>query len=373
MIEAVEESAVDCFTLKPSNPLICCVPLAGHIKTCSKDFIFVEITEREHCNYVLNHPDRSFDIFFHVNRVTFQLQHYALEWIQEHQLFNLFVNSSQYNSNTNDWTFDGPATDVDYTFRFCDLIRFFFFFNWNLIGNFVCDFLQRHFGTEIKCWTKIGRNQYRAGTESTIAVSIVWSSWYVHCTVLGVVYVWFIFTKCRLFLTHLGTGKTRTLVAAIEEIVRTTSKSVLVCANSNSACDEIVTRLVGILEMGEMFRMYGRSYDVRKVGEKIKPICNWLKGEFRFPSLSFLYRFRVLVCTLTTAGCLTRSTDNPQFSSCHFSHIIIDESASTHETVSMIPIAGEFTDYFSHFFFISCWKGWVYFRLRTLFFCFLWC
>lgn len=139
----------------------------------------------------------------------------------------------------------------------------------------------------------------------------------------------------------LGTGKTRTLVAAIEEIVRTTSKSVLVCANSNSACDEIVLRLVDVLREDEMFRMYGKSYDIRKVSEKIKPICNWLKGEFRFPSLTFLYRFRVLVCTLTTAGCLTRSTDSSQFSSKHFSHIIIDECASTHETVSIIPIAGE--------------------------------
>lgn len=150
-------------------------------------------------------------------------------------------------------------------------------------------------------------------------------------------------------MTYLGTGKTRTLVAAIEEIVRSSSKSVLVCANSNSACDEIVTRLVGALEVGEMFRLYGRSYDVRKVSEKIKPICNWLKGEFRFPSLKFLYRFRVLVCTLTTAGCLARSTENPQFSSSHFSHIIIDESASTHETVCMIPIAGEPIDKFQLF------------------------
>lgn len=143
----------------------------------------------------------------------------------------------------------------------------------------------------------------------------------------------------------LGTGKTRTLCAAIEEIVRSTGKSVLVCANSNSACDEIAARLVDVLHDGEMFRMYGKSYDIRKVSEKIKPICNWMKGEFRFPSLTFLYGFRVLVCTLTTAGCLTRAIDSSMFNAKHFSHIIIDESASTHETVTLIPIAGEFISY----------------------------
>lgn len=132
MIEAVEESAVDCFTLKPSNPLISCVPMAGHIKTCNKDFIFIEITEREHCNYILNHPDRSFDIFFHVNRVTFQLQHYALDWMAEHQLFNLFVNSPKY--DTHGRNLDGSATDDDdYTFRFGILFFFLFQLKFDLI------------------------------------------------------------------------------------------------------------------------------------------------------------------------------------------------------------------------------------------------
>lgn len=139
-----------------------------------------------------------------------------------------------------------------------------------------------------------------------------------------------------------GTGKTRTLIAAIEEIVRSTNKYVLVCANSNSACDEIAERLVNVLEFGEMFRMYAKSYDVRKISSNLKPICNWLKGEFHFPSMHFLNKFRVLVCTLTTAGCLSRARDDPYFSATHFSHIFIDESASTHEPITMIPIAGKF-------------------------------
>lgn len=138
-----------------------------------------------------------------------------------------------------------------------------------------------------------------------------------------------------------GTGKTRTLVAAIEEIVRSTNNSVLVCANSNAACDEMAERLIEVLHPEEMFRMYAKSFDSRKISDRIKPVCNWLKGEFGFPSLTYLYQFRVLICTLVTAGCLTRATNNAPFSPSHFSHVIIDESASTHETMTLIPIAGK--------------------------------
>lgn len=90
-----------------------------------------------------------------------------------------------------------------------------------------------------------------------------------------------------------------------------------------------------------MFRMYAKTHDNRKISDDIKPISNWCEREFQFPSLKFLYRFRVIVCTLSTAGCITRAYESPGFDSSHFSHIIIDECASTHETVTMVPIAGK--------------------------------
>lgn len=139
----------------------------------------------------------------------------------------------------------------------------------------------------------------------------------------------------------------------------------MVCANSNSACDEITERLLNVLQIGEIFRMYAKSYDTRKVSEDIKPICNMLKKGFCSPSLEFLYQFRVLVCTLNTAGSLARAqeypewlgrkskrsrrniwqsgsdNDAPAYNPKHFSHIFIDECVSAHETVSLISIAGK--------------------------------
>lgn len=137
-----------------------------------------------------------------------------------------------------------------------------------------------------------------------------------------------------------GTGKTRTIVSAIEEIVRSSDKYVLVCANSNAACDEIAIRLMYVLSANEMFRLYAKSCDYKAINPKLKSICNWFNDEFRYPSLSFLYRFRVLVCTLCTAGCLVRARHNHNYKVDHFSHIFIDECASTHETMAMIAIAG---------------------------------
>lgn len=118
LVEGVEESAVDCFTLKPFNDRIHCPIISGQVKTCNKEFIFVEITELDHCTYLLKHPDRVYDIFFHVNRVIFQLQHNALDWIMNHQLFHLFVNSPEYDRDG--WNFDvcEPVTTMNYTFRF---------------------------------------------------------------------------------------------------------------------------------------------------------------------------------------------------------------------------------------------------------------
>lgn len=142
----------------------------------------------------------------------------------------------------------------------------------------------------------------------------------------------------RSIVRFVGTGKTRTLVAAVEQIVLLTSKNVLVCAQSNTACDEISERLTTVLGEEELFRMYARTFDVCKLNPLLMPYSNWTGTEFHYPSLNFLCKFRVLVCTLCTAGTLTRAG----ISSTHFSHVFIDECASAFETMTMIPIAGNF-------------------------------
>lgn len=137
-----------------------------------------------------------------------------------------------------------------------------------------------------------------------------------------------------------GTGKTATLVAAIECIVQSTSKNVLVCAISNAACDELANRLANVLTKNELLRLYTKGFDYRKMNSHLESYSNRNDGEFCYPAMKHLLEFRVIVCTLCTASCLTRSEAQIQPNA--FSHIIIDEAASTHETMAMVAIAGEF-------------------------------
>lgn len=141
-----------------------------------------------------------------------------------------------------------------------------------------------------------------------------------------------------------GTGKTRVLVAAVEEIVKNYHKDnfVLVCSNSNAACDELFDRLCQVLDHHEILRIYTASHDPQKVKSDHLKLSNW-EGHaksFTMPGLPYLYQIRVLVCTLAVASCLTRANQHPSFKADHFSHVIIDECCCTHESMTMVPIAG---------------------------------
>lgn len=131
----------------------------------------------------------------------------------------------------------------------------------------------------------------------------------------------------------------------------TTNKNILVCAQSNAACDEIANRLCAFLNKNQMLRMYSMSFDLKKVSSTIEPYCNLIDGEFKLPSLQEIYKFRVLICTLSTSGFLNGSQMLPKnkygptrmnmkIRPNHFDYVFIDECASAHETMSLIPIAG---------------------------------
>lgn len=107
---AVQESLVDSFVLKPifalgeqcshlrSRRNMKNILIYGRMKAVNRDFIFLEINDRDYAQFLReicrNH---SFDIYFQLNLMTFQLQHNALDWMVRHRLFDRLVDNPNYN------------------------------------------------------------------------------------------------------------------------------------------------------------------------------------------------------------------------------------------------------------------------------------
>lgn len=91
----------------------------------------------------------------------------------------------------------------------------------------------------------------------------------------------------------IGTGKTNVLVAAIEEILRDEHKEnvVLVCANSNAACNELFERLMKVLDYFEILRLYTTSYNPKQVDPQYLKCSNYDRrvNAFTMPDLRYFY------------------------------------------------------------------------------------
>lgn len=149
------------------------------------------------------------------------------------------------------------------------------------------------------------------------------------------------FTVLKIFSPIQGTGKTKTLVAAIVEIVNTTNDSVLVCCQSNAACDEIVQRLMLSLQSGQCYRMYATSIKKEDVLSSIAPFSNLHDGRCQPPSLRIVYQARVVACTSQTASYFLRTKKDPLFDPHHFSYLMLDEAACLEQPAALIPITGD--------------------------------
>lgn len=129
-------------------------------------------------------------------------------------------------------------------------------------------------------------------------------------------------------------------MALIEQIVRTTKENVLFCAPTNAACDEITHLLTRILQAGEFYRFYATSNKFMKTKQQVLDVSNFTGTSVSYPPLSTLYKYRVVTCTLESAGFLTRARNDNYWNGQNFRNIVIDDAATVHETVTFIPIAG---------------------------------
>lgn len=282
---------VDGFTLKPVGPKANPKTLiAGVVSDFDRDNIYMKITIGMD-EFIPIRCDTLFDINFHGNRQSFQTQHNALELMKKHDIFDILISDKQFTDTI-------TVTSSAYKFS---------------------------------C-----KNSQNLNTAQKRAVQSIVEAH--NCPIPF------------LLFGPPGTGKTKTIVAAIEELV-SKGKFILVCAQSNTACDEIANRAINVLGPGKVYRMYAKSFSIEMIGQNIRKNCNVYQDKIKFPSLEYLSQFPLVVCTLQIAGCIARAREkDPHFNSSHFSHIIIDEAACVHETVSMIPIAGYLIFFPFHFF-----------------------
>lgn len=284
--DAFRRSIIDCFELKKRGfQFHFKATIKGSILRIESDNIRIRLTKNEE----LAHEREQYEIHFIINTTPYDVQHMALNYIKEHGLFDLLINERKLNEiNPEDYAliiFDGDD-DV-------------------------------HFDSNLNEEQRIAV-EYIVQKEEPLPPYILYGP--------------------------PGTGKTKTLVAAIEKIVKTTEQNVLVCAQTNQACDEISLRLMRLIKPNEMLRMYAKTHPVKKVDERLLKVSN-LNSEiksFDFPELTCLYGYRVVICTLCTSNCMVRARKHKLWKPDHFNFVIIDECANTNVPTALVSLAGTY-------------------------------
>lgn len=132
-----------------------------------------------------------------------------------------------------------------------------------------------------------------------------------------------------------GTGKTVTLVEAMEQILTANPNSrILACAPSNSAADLLAQKLMR-LGSSVVFRLNSIVRNVEDLPKTLKPFCLINENTvFAVPQAEELAKYRVVVSTCLSGGVpaslgLKRG---------HYTHIFIDEAGQGKEPEAMVPI-----------------------------------
>ncbi|KIO21002.1 hypothetical protein M407DRAFT_219502 [Tulasnella calospora MUT 4182] len=149
------------------------------------------------------------------------------------------------------------------------------------------------------------------------------------------------------FIIHgpFGTGKTTTLVEAIQQLyARDNDVRILACAPSNSAADNIATRLQNVgrsnlLRMNATTREYEtlQPPDLKRFQSDYGLIYPDPEGDgmrFHYPDLQTFMQYKIVVTTCVTAGVPSGLGVKPG----HFDWIFIDEAGQAAEPEVLIPI-----------------------------------
>ncbi|KAJ3818044.1 P-loop containing nucleoside triphosphate hydrolase protein [Lentinula raphanica] len=158
-----------------------------------------------------------------------------------------------------------------------------------------------------------------------------------------------------------GTGKTRTVVETVHQILQTQPEAhILLCAPSNPATDTLALRLGTSLQPGDMLRLNDPNRTFAEVPDSIRQFCYVEDDKFSLPPWKMLMRYRVVVTScldasiLVDSGCtniMSCALEEHTVSSLHphrkikhqvvphWTHLLIDEAAQGSEPELLIPVS----------------------------------
>jgi helicase MOV-10 len=142
-----------------------------------------------------------------------------------------------------------------------------------------------------------------------------------------------------LFHYRPGTGKTITIVEAMQQILSWPDAKILACAPSNSAADLIASRLSTTINPTDLFRFYATSRPKDSLPDELQDYTYTDEnGAFSVPSdpspKAALGAFRVVVTTCQS-GSIAHGIGLPRGL---FTHIFIDEAGQATEPEALVSI-----------------------------------
>lgn len=157
----------------------------------------------------------------------------------------------------------------------------------------------------------------------------------------SLILVLLVICKNKAFISPVtGTGKTSALVECVLQISKLKPDNhILITAQSNSACDEIGTRLLSTISDSKILRIYSSSMKGQKrdiLNKQLMSTSNIRDNSNEWPTKEEFHSFQIVIITLSYSSRLVQSNIDKR----HFDYIFLDECAAASEPESLVAFLG---------------------------------
>ncbi|WOG83544.1 hypothetical protein DCAR_0102720 [Daucus carota subsp. sativus] len=145
-------------------------------------------------------------------------------------------------------------------------------------------------------------------------------------------------TRDRVIIAEKLTSTGTVIQEAVLQLWKASSVNrILICTNSNSACDALMSSLQKEIPVSDIFRSNAAFRELDEVPDDILPHCPYEEKDelFSCPQLAELEKFRLILSTFLSTSRLHNEGLKPG----HFSHIFLVDASSAIEPETLVPLA----------------------------------